>query len=83
MNSGPGEVKVLMGFEQDTAGAAEAQPARLAIVPVLPSESEAGADIAYVPRARRVYPMSRVLAACRRSPQTTCSWVRMERQSPV
>ena len=28
MQSGPGEVKVLMSFEQDTAGAAEAQPAR-------------------------------------------------------
>ena len=39
MQSGPGEVKVLMGFEQDAAGAAEAQPARLGIVPVLPSEA--------------------------------------------
>ena len=28
MQSGPVEVKVLMGFEQDTAGASEAQPAR-------------------------------------------------------
>ena len=35
-----GGVKVLMGFEQDTAGAAEAQPARPGIVPVLPSEAE-------------------------------------------
>ena len=59
MQSGPGEVKVLMGFEQDAAGAAEAQHARPGFVPVLPSE-----------------------AACRSSPQTTCSWVRMERQSP-
>ena len=40
MQSGPGEVKVLMGFEQDAAGAAEAQPARPGIVPVLPSEAE-------------------------------------------
>ena len=40
MQSGPGEVKVLMGFEQDGAGAAEAQPARSGIVPVLPSEAE-------------------------------------------
>ena len=58
MQSGPGEVKVLMDFEQDAAGAAEAQHARPGFVPVLPSE-----------------------AACRSSPQTTCSWVRMERQS--
>ena len=40
MQSGTGEVKVLMGFEQDAAGAAEAQPARHGIVPVLPSEAE-------------------------------------------
>ena len=40
MQSGPGEVKVLMGFEQDAAGAAEAQHARPGIVPVLPSEAE-------------------------------------------
>ena len=40
MQSGPGEVEVLMGFEQDTAGAAEAQPARPGIVPVFPSEAE-------------------------------------------
>ena len=38
--SGPGEVKVLMGFEQDAAGTAEAQPARPGMVPVLPSEAE-------------------------------------------
>ena len=38
--SGLGEVKVSMGFEQDAAGTAEAQPARLGIVLVLPSESE-------------------------------------------
>ena len=94
MQPGSGEAKVLMGFEQDAAVAAEAQPARLGIVPVLPSEAEveqheltlcrfeAGADIAYVPKARRAHTMSRVLVACRNSPQTTCSWVRMERQSP-
>ena len=35
-----GEVKVSMVFEQDAAGIAEAQPARLGIVPVLPSEAE-------------------------------------------
>ena len=40
MQSGPGEVKVLMGFEQDAAGVAEAQSARLGIVPALPSEAE-------------------------------------------
>ena len=40
MQSGPGEVKVLMGFEQDAAGAAEARPARPGIVLVLPSETE-------------------------------------------
>ena len=40
MQSGPGEVKVLMGFEQDAAGAAEAQHARHGIVLVLPSEAE-------------------------------------------
>ena len=39
---------------------------------------EAGADIAFVPKARRAHTMSRVPAACRSSPQTTCSWVRME-----
>ena len=38
--SGPGEVMVSMVFEQDAAGTAEAQPARLGIVLVLPSESE-------------------------------------------
>ena len=32
MQSGPGEVKVLMVFEQDAAGTAEAQPARPGIV---------------------------------------------------
>ena len=40
MQTGPGEVKVLMGFEQDAAGDAEAQPARPGIVPVLPWEAE-------------------------------------------
>ena len=40
MQSGPGEVKVLMGFEQDAAGAAEAQLAKPGIVPVLPREAE-------------------------------------------
>ena len=35
-----GGVKVLMGLEQDTANAAEAQPARPGNVPVLPSEAE-------------------------------------------
>ena len=40
MQTGPGEVKVLMGFEQDAAGDAEAQPARPGIVPLLPSEAE-------------------------------------------
>ena len=40
MPTGPGEVKVLMGFEQDAAGDAQAQPARPGIVPVLPSEAE-------------------------------------------
>ena len=34
------EVKVLIGFERDAAGASEAQPARPANVPVLPSEAE-------------------------------------------
>ena len=40
MQSGPGEIKVLMSFEQDTTGADEARPARPEIVPVLPSEAE-------------------------------------------
>ena len=40
MQSGPSEVKMFMGFEQDAAGATEAQPARPGIVPVLPSEAE-------------------------------------------
>ena len=40
VQTGPGEVKVLMGFEQDAAGDAEAQPPRPEIVPVLPSEAE-------------------------------------------
>ena len=40
MQSGPREVKVLMGFEQDAAGTAEAQLAKPGIVPVLPSEAE-------------------------------------------
>ena len=40
MQSGPGEAKVLMCFERDAAGAAEAQPARPGIVPVSPSEAE-------------------------------------------
>ena len=84
MKSGTDGAKMLMGFEQDTAGAAEAQPA-----PVLPSESEVeqheltetGAGTAYVPRARKARTMRRVRAAFRSSP-STCSWVRMERQSP-
>ena len=38
MKSKTGGVKVLMGFEQDTADAAAAQPARLGNVPVLTSE---------------------------------------------
>ena len=40
MKSGTRGAKMLMDFEQDTAGAAEAQPARPGNVPVLPSESE-------------------------------------------
>ena len=40
MKSETGGVKVLMGFEQDTADAAEAQPARPGNVPVLPGEAE-------------------------------------------
>ena len=40
MKSGPGGVKGLMGFEEDSAGATEAQSARPEIVPVLPSEAE-------------------------------------------
>ena len=40
MKSETGGVKVLMGFEQDTADAAEAQPARLRNVPVLSSEAQ-------------------------------------------
>ena len=40
MKSGTGGVKVLMGFEQDTADAAAAQPGRPGHVPVLPSEGE-------------------------------------------
>ena len=38
--SGTGGIKLLMGFEQDTAGAAEAQPARPGNVPALPSEAD-------------------------------------------
>ena len=38
--SGSGEVKMLMGFEQDAAGTAEAQPARFGSVPALPSKAE-------------------------------------------
>ena len=38
--AGSGEIKVLMGFEQDAAGVAEAQAARPGIVRVLPSEAE-------------------------------------------
>ena len=38
--AGSGEIKVLMGSEQDAAGDAEAQPARPVIVLVLPSEAE-------------------------------------------
>ena len=94
MQSGPGEIKVLMGFEQDTAGAAEAQPARPGIVPVLPSEAEVEQhELTHLPfrswcrhcvraKGRRTHTMSRVPAACRSSPQTTCSWVKVERQSP-
>ena len=44
--------------------------------------SETGADIAYVPRVKKAHTMSRVLAACRSSPQTVCSWVRVEHRSP-
>ena len=40
MQSGPGQVKVPMGFEQDAARAIEAQPARPGIVLVIPSEAE-------------------------------------------
>ena len=40
MKSETGGVKVLMGFEQDTADVAEAQPARPGTVPVMPGEAE-------------------------------------------
>ena len=40
MKSGTGGAKVLMAFEHDGAGAAEAQPARPGNVPILPSEAE-------------------------------------------
>ena len=79
MKSGPGEVKLLMGFEEDTAGAAEAQPARPGTVLVLPSEAEVEQhESTHLPCRS----LGRVLAACRSSTRTACSWVRMERLSP-
>ena len=78
-----GGVKVLMGFEQDTTDAAEAQPARPGNVPVLPSESQVEPHelthllfrnwCKHCVRAK-AHTTSRVLAACRSSPQTFCSW---------
>ena len=69
---------MLLCFEHESAGLAEAQPATLGTVLVLASESEveqhklthtnrfeAGVDTAYVPRAKRAHNVSRVQAARR------------------
>ena len=83
----------MMGYEQDTADAAETQPARPGHVPVLPSEAEVEQhELTHLPfrnwcrqcvtcpRVKKVHTMSGVLVACRSSPQTKRSWVRMERR---
>ena len=81
MQSGPGEVKVLMGFEQDAAGTAEAQPARPGIVPVLPSEAEVEQhELTHLPF--RSWCRHCVRAKGKESPQTICSWAWTERRSP-
>ena len=65
-----------MGFEQDTSDAAEAHEVEQHKLTHL-----LFGDIAHVPRLKKAHTMSRVLAACRSSAQTT--WVRMERRSPL
>ena len=95
-----GGVKVLMGFEQDPAGAAEAQLTRPGNVLVLPSVADVEpheltrspfrnrcrhcvrAKVFFFSKKKK-HTMCRVLAACRGSSQTTCTWVRMERRSPL
>ena len=81
VQSGPGEIKVLMGFEHDAAGATGAQPARPGNVLVLPSEVEVEQHgLTHLPirnccrhcvrakgRERPYHPSS--LAGCRSSPQ--------------
>ena len=80
------------GLRARVRGAAAARPATLGNVPVLPSESEVEQhELTHLPfrrwcrhcvsRAKGAHTTSRVLAACRSSPQTTISWVRTERQS--
>ena len=87
-----GGIKLLMGFEQDTAGAAEAQAARPGNVLAPPSEAEVEQhELTHLPfrnwcrhcvraKARKARTMRQVLVACRSSPQTACSSVRMKRQ---
>ena len=93
MQSGPGEVKVLKGFEQDTAGAVEAQPARPGVVLVLPSESQVEQlESTHLPfrswcrhcaRAQgKESPHHESSLGCVSKFATACSVVRMERQSP-
>ena len=91
MQSETGGDKVFMGFEQDAAGAAEAQPARLGIVLVIPSEAEVEQhEPTHLPFRSWCRHCAR--AKSKESPhhesspggvsKTTCSWVRMERRSP-
>ena len=81
MKSETGGVKVLMGFEQDTADAAEAQPARPGNVPVLPSEAEVEQyELTHLPFRNWCRHCER--AKGKESTQTFCSRVRMERRSP-
>ena len=93
---GTGGTKMLRCFEQETAGLSEAQVPTRGTVPVLPSETEVeqqasridtptivifGVGTAYVPRAKKAHTMGRDLPVCRSLQRTSCSRVRMERQS--
>ena len=86
--------KMLVGFGPESAGLRQHSPRHLESCLLCRVDQmsnntnwhtyrfEAGVDTAYVPRARRAHIKSRVLAACRSSPLTTCSWARIEHQSP-
>ena len=87
MKSETDGVKSLMVFAQDTADAAEAQPARPGNVPVLPREVTSGTrswcrHCMHVPSEKKAHTMSvESWRRCRSSPQNIWSCARLERQS--